>query len=210
MPRRSNTAERRDQIARALVRVMARRGYDGASVAEVAAAARLTPGLVHYHFKDKQEILLVALRTLVAHHEGRLDERLAASSADHVQQLRGFIDLHLGRGAEADPEALACWVLVSGEALRQTKVRRELERALNRIVRRLIAIIRSGVEAHVFSCVSAEEAASALLAVIQGYFVLAATARSMIPRGSAARSTLSMAEGLLRPRQPLIREEDRS
>jgi len=210
VPRRSNTAERREQIARALVRVMARRGYDGASVAEVAAAARLTPGLVHYHFRDKQEILLVALRTLVAHHEGRLDERLAADGADHARQLRDFIDLHLGRGAESDPEALACWVLASGEALRQTKVRRELVRALDRIGRRLAAIIRGGVAARAFSCADAEEAAAAQLAAIQGYFVLAASARPLIPRGSAARAALQMAEGLLRPRRPLVGEEERS
>ena len=208
MPRRSNTAERRAQIARALVGVMARRGYDGASVAEVASAARLTPGLVHYHFEDKQEILLVALRTLVAHHEGRLDERLA-SVADAAQQLRDFVDLHLGRGAETDPEALACWVLASGEALRRTKVRRELERALSRIARRLVAIIRLGVESRAFVCADVEAAAAALLATIQGYFVLAASARPLIPRGSAARSTLAMAEGLLRPARPLERKERR-
>ena len=36
---------------------MAKRGYDGASVADIAKAARLTPGLVHYHFKNKQELI---------------------------------------------------------------------------------------------------------------------------------------------------------
>jgi len=66
MARPSNTDERRLQIMGALVKVMAKRGYDGASVADIARAARLTPGLVHYHFKNKQEILLAALRDLVA------------------------------------------------------------------------------------------------------------------------------------------------
>jgi TetR/AcrR family transcriptional repressor of bet genes len=47
-----------------------------------------------------------------------------------------------------------------------------------------------------------DAAASALVATIQGYFVLAATARSLIPKGSAASSTKKMAEGLLRPARP--------
>ena len=42
MPRPSNTAERRAQITGALVKVMARRGYDGATIADIAKAARLT------------------------------------------------------------------------------------------------------------------------------------------------------------------------
>jgi TetR/AcrR family transcriptional repressor of bet genes len=53
-------------------------------------------------------------------------------------------------------------------------------------------------------------AASALVAAIQGYLVLAATARSVIPRGSAATSTKRMAEGLLRPSRPLTKKERRA
>lgn len=39
MARPGNTVERRAQIARALLKVMARRGYDGASIAAVAGYA---------------------------------------------------------------------------------------------------------------------------------------------------------------------------
>lgn len=198
MPRPKNTEERRVQIAAGLVRVMARRGYDGASIAEIARAAGLTQGVVHYHFRNKQEILLVALRKLVAEHEARLAERLAAAR-DPAAGIEAFIDFHLGLGADADPEALACWILASGEALRQPEVRSEYEQAISVLARRLVEIIRRGLAERVFDCWSAEAAASALIATIQGYFVLAATARSAIPRGSAATSTKRMARGLLRP-----------
>ena len=43
---------------------MADRGYERASVTAIAKAAGLTPGLVHYHFHNKKEILL-ALVTFV-------------------------------------------------------------------------------------------------------------------------------------------------
>jgi TetR/AcrR family transcriptional repressor of bet genes len=209
MPRPTNTDERRAQITGALVKVMARRGYDGASVADIARAARLTPGLVHYHFESKREILLQALRDLVARHEARLDARLAAAGDDPAAELAGFIDVHLGLGANADPEALACWILLSGEALRDAKVRAEFERALEGIAARIARIIRCGVERRVFACDSVEAAAGALVATIQGYFVLAATARAVIPRGSAAASTKQMAAGLLRPARRATRKEAR-
>jgi TetR/AcrR family transcriptional repressor of bet genes len=61
-----------------------------------------------------------------------------------------------------------------------------------------------------FKCDRPDEAASALVALIQGYFVLAATARNTIPRGSAAASAKRMAEGLLRPSRSLIGQKARS
>jgi TetR/AcrR family transcriptional regulator, transcriptional repressor of bet genes len=206
MPRPSNTDERRAQITRALIKVMAKRGYDGASITDVARAARLTPGLVHYHFENKREILLAALADLVARHGAALEERLAAQEGDAAAELGAFIDFHLGLGADADPDALACWVLLSGEALRDAKVRAALEEALAGIVARLVRILRRGVAEGAFDCRAVEAAASALVATIQGYFVLAATARTLIPRGSVASAARQMAEGLLRPARPLSRE----
>ncbi|MDH5493397.1 MAG: TetR/AcrR family transcriptional regulator [Myxococcales bacterium] len=254
MPRPPNTDERRAQITAALIEVMARRGYDGASIAQIASAAGLTPGLIHYHFRTKQEILLAALDALVARHEARLDEALASAPGSAKAAVSTFIDLHLGLGASADPAALACWILLSGEALRQPAVRVRYAAALDRLVERLRAILErgmregellgldreaneapsqapssgrrrdrggsedemSGREARgdlragrrsgaplepggVDATRSAEaaEAAAALVAAIQGYFVLAATARALIPPGSASRSVHAMAEGLL-------------
>jgi TetR/AcrR family transcriptional repressor of bet genes len=206
MPRPSNTEERRAQITGALVKVMAKRGYDGASIADIAKTAGLTAGLVHYHFDNKQEILLAALSELVARHEANLDARLAAAGADPIAQLVAFIDLHLGLGANADPDALACWILLSGEALREPRVRTEFERALEALAARLAALIRRGTEQRLFHCEALDAAASAIVALIHGYFVLAATARKLIPKGSAAPSAKRMAEGLLRPARPLIAE----
>jgi TetR/AcrR family transcriptional repressor of bet genes len=210
MPRPSNTDERQAQIIGALMKVMAKHGYDGASIADIAKAARLTPGLVHYHFGSKQEILLAALRDLIARHDAKLEARLARAGGDPVAEVSGFIDFHLGLGADADPEALACWVLLSGEALREQKVRVGFAAALDGMARRLAGVIRRGVKQELFVCDSIDAAASALVATIQGYFVLAATAREVIPRGSAAVSTRRMAEGLLRPTRPFTTVRVRS
>jgi TetR/AcrR family transcriptional repressor of bet genes len=191
------------------MKVMARRGYDGASIADIAKAARLTPGLVHYHFKSKQEILLAALHELVARHDHNLEARLGSADGDPITEIEVFIDFHLGLGADADPQALACWILLSGEALRERKVRVEFEKALEAMTARLRDTIQRGLEQRAFACQAAAAAASALIAVIQGYFVLAATARTIIPRGSAARSTRQMAEGLLRPARPFTTAKDK-
>jgi len=210
MPRPSNTAERRTQITQGFIKIMAKRGYDGASIGDIAKAARLTAGLVHYHFKSKHEIRLAALHDLVAQHGERLEARIAQTKGDPIIELDALIDFHLGLGANADPEALACWILFSGEALRDTRVRSAFAKALASIARRISMVIRQGVAQGLFEGPSPDAAASALVATIQGYFVLAATSREVIPRGSAADCAKQMMTGLLHPARPLGRSQGRT
>ena len=198
MSRPSNTTERRRQIVDALLAVMATHGYDGASIGDIARRARLAPGLVHYHFKNKLEILLAAIRVLAERHATMLDHALARAT-DPAAQIAAVIDAHLGLGAHADPEALACWVLVGAEALRERRVRAEYERVLGAMTARIAAVIEHGIAAKQFAAVDPGAAAAALVATIQGYYVVAAAARAVIPAGSAAECATRMAHGLLSP-----------
>lgn len=195
MARPSNTDTRRAEIARAFLEVLAKHGYEGATTAAVARVAGLAPGLVHYHFESKLEILLEALDRLVADHESALEARLGRA-AGPTAELDAFIDHHLALETR-DPVALACWVTLSGEALREKRVRKPFEAALASSVARLTKIIERGRRAGDFQCAKPRVAASALVAAIQGYFVLAATAPGRVPRGSAAKAVRLMARGLL-------------
>ena len=197
MGRPANTNERQAQIARALLHVMAKRGYDGATLADVAKEADIAPGLVHYHFKNKLEILLSAIAELAADYEARLAQHLEEAGDDVIAQLRAFIDAHLRVGAAADPAALACWINISGEALREPRVRKAFTRVLSGSVARVRAILDRGTTEGVFSCSDTDAAAAAIVATIQGYFVLAATARDLVPASSAAPATWTMARALL-------------
>ncbi len=197
MSRRANTDERRSQIATALLAVMAKHGYDGASIGEIAAKAKLAPGLVHYHFANKLEILLEATHILAAEHERSLASAVAdAPSA--AAALDAIIDVHLGLGAHADPARLACWIQIAGEAIRHAGVRTEYRAVIASLVRRIELAIRSGIAAGELACSDPAAAGVAIAAAIQGYFVMAATARDLIPRGTAAASTRRMLEGLVR------------
>jgi TetR/AcrR family transcriptional regulator, transcriptional repressor of bet genes len=199
MGRPTNTTERRTQIARALLKVMAKTGYEGAAVVDVAKAAKIAPGLVHYHFKNKLEILLAAIDALAEDYRARLERHLDGAQRDPEAELKGFVDAHLRAGKDADPEALACWIDISGEALREPRVRKALSRMTRESATRLRDILRRGTVLELFSCAEPDVAAAAIIATIQGYFVLAATARDVIPSGSAARSTMAMAYGLMAP-----------
>ncbi|MEM9692147.1 MAG: TetR/AcrR family transcriptional regulator [Myxococcota bacterium] len=197
MPRPKNTTERRAQIVQGLIEVMAARGYDRASIASIAEAAGLTTGLIHYHFKNKGEILLAALEHLVTRHRAVLDAELKAAGSDPRARLGAFIDVHVGLGRTTDPTAVACWILMSGEALREPRVQVLFDQAIVDLRARLAEIIEQGVRSDTFRRVDGLAASTAIVASIQGYFVLSGTAPSVIPRGTAAICIKQMADGLL-------------
>ncbi|MCE9667811.1 TetR/AcrR family transcriptional regulator [Myxococcus stipitatus] len=193
MPRPSNTEERRQQIVTGLLKVMSERGYERASVNEIAKAAGLSPGLVHYHFSDKQEILLVLVEQLAARGRARVAARLAKLS---VQDTRGrvdaFLDAFLAMGADADAEAVAGWVTISAEAIRQPEVRAAYEQVVRADLEQLESLVAALVGKR-----RARALAAGLFAAVQGYFVLSASAPGLVPAGSAASTVRHMAAGLL-------------
>lgn len=196
MTRASNSDERRAQIAAAMVRVVAREGYERASVHEIAREAGLAQGLVHYHFRRKLDVLLAMQELVVAAHLERID-RWTTRVEGAQARVRAFIDCHLARGAEEDPEALACWIALSAEALRDAEVRTGHDAAVRSLVGRLEDAVRDDLRARERETRCARAIATAVFAAIQGYYVLHGASPGLIPRGSAAPSVHALAATLL-------------
>ncbi|GHG62385.1 TetR family transcriptional regulator [Comamonas sp. JC664] len=193
MPRPSNTEERRQQIVAGLLKVMSERGYERASVGEIAKAAGLSPGLVHYHFSDKQEILLTLVEQLAAQARQRVEAKLArVKGADARAHVDAFLEAFLATGDDAAPGAVASWVVISAEALRQPEVRAIYEQVVRADLERLTSLV-----AAVTGKRKAPALAAGLFAAVQGYFVLSASVPGLVPAGSAASTVKRMAAGLL-------------
>jgi TetR/AcrR family transcriptional repressor of bet genes len=176
---------------------MAKKGYEGASTAEIAEAAGLTTGLVHYHFESKLDILIAVIDELAARHRERLDRALAGAGGDPAKELDAFIDAHLATGRDAEPEALACWVMCSAEALRDERVRTRYAAMIVALSSMLTGIVKRGAKTKVFTARELGAATAAIISAIEGYYVVASIAPELIPRSSAARTTKKMARALL-------------
>ena len=126
---RPNTEQRRAEIVNALLSTIAEHGYAKATIQLIAQKAGLTPGLLHYHFKTKAEILVELVKTLA----GLSSQRYAAfaeSAETAEERLIAYIDARLSRGEGANPTAVAAWVMIGAEAVRLPEVREIYQQAI--------------------------------------------------------------------------------
>jgi len=194
MARPSNTETRREEIVLGLQRAMAERGYEKASIAAIAEAAGLTPGLVHYHFASKQEILLALLERLARIWRGRAAALNPSSPRERVGAL---LDAWLALDGSSDRDALACWVALGAEAIRQPEVREPYERAVRAAHVELSSAVLACLDAE--QCTSADSAliAAGLMAAISGFMQLGVATSGVIAPGTAARTLRTMAFGVI-------------
>ena len=196
MPRPSNTEQRRRQIVQGLMTAMADKGYEKASIQSIAKAAGLSPGLIHYHFKTKQDILLALTEQLSQQAQQRFQQRLPAN-ADARATLCAWIDAALALGEGSDPQAVASWVMIGAEAVRLTEVRQLYRRIIDQQQALLCQLLQQLAQqrGETISASQASEAATFAIASIEGAYQLATTAPGSA-QGYAAR-WLKQALGLI-------------
>ena len=185
MARKPNTELRRGQIVDALRQVMAVSGYSGATIQAIAAKSGLAPGLIHYHFHDKHEILVELVESLAAYARTRYEQR-ASQARTPAEHLRAYIDARLALGDDAKPDAVVAWVMIGVEAVRDPDVRKVYQRAVSKELALVRQLLRACLREAGKRVRKLDELTAGLLAYTEGAFVLASNARELVPRGFAA------------------------
>ncbi len=190
MARPTNRADRRAQIVAALREVLAEVGYERASIVAIARVAGLTPGLLHYHFVRKQDILVALVEDLESVVRARESALLAAAPDTPRARLGALLDAHLALGdgpqRRADADALAAWVAVGSEAAHLPEVREVYAAAMERTRARLHAALVACL-AHAGRRTDAAAAlTAACLVFLEGSARLGVAAPAVLPAGFAA------------------------
>ena len=69
--------DKRQQILDAAQQVFAAKGFDGASIKDLAKAAKISPGLLYWYFKDKADLLVSLLTERIEVGFGRLPDSVS-------------------------------------------------------------------------------------------------------------------------------------
>jgi AcrR family transcriptional regulator len=96
--RRLQGAKTREECLAAATAVFARRGYQRATMDEIAAAARVTKGALYWHYRTKEEFLVAVLRKLNSDWESDVVSHFEPGGSADELLLRTFdriVDLNL-------------------------------------------------------------------------------------------------------------------
>src|SRR3954466_9848114 len=184
--------ERLEQILEAACRAILDRGFPATRIADIAAAARVSTGTVHYYFATKDEVLVAALKWA----SGRLFARIEHPGDDGPRErLARLLAVSVPYPGPARDEYVL-WIELWLRVLHQPDLLPECEAISAQWRGFFHDVVRRGVDAGEFAPAAApEEVAERLVAFVDGVgFETALGYRWTSPERMEARGVASAAE----------------
>jgi AcrR family transcriptional regulator len=186
--------ERLEQILEAACRAILDRGFPATRIADIAAAARVSTGTVHYYFATKDEVLVAALKWA----SGRLFARIEdPGDAGPTERLARLLAVSVPYPGPARDEYVL-WIELWLRVLHQPELLPECEAISTQWRGFFHDVVRRGVEAGEFAPAAApDEVAERLVAFVDGVgFETALGYRWTTPERMHARVVAFAAEQL--------------
>jgi len=105
---------RRRQLIDATIDGIARKGFAELKIADVAAEAGLSVGIVNFYFKSKDALLIATLKHLVEDYEQHMQGILARAGKTAAEQIDAMIDADFAR-THANRKHVTVWYAFWGE-----------------------------------------------------------------------------------------------
>ncbi|MFF1359551.1 TetR/AcrR family transcriptional regulator [Streptomyces sp. NPDC058297] len=174
----------RERVLGAALELIARDGFDGVRIADIAKRAGVSAALVHYHFANRAQLLTEALAQSLGAAEARLQR---TTDSTHRQappeRLADLIDFGLPLTPE-DVLELRLWAELELRAAGSVELSRSLAALNDRLLQPLGEAVAAGLEQGVFHKCVPGEVATIALALLTG----------LSTRLTASDPTLTLAE----------------
>jgi TetR/AcrR family transcriptional regulator, transcriptional repressor of bet genes len=119
MPKIVDHEQRRDEIALVACQVVARYGFEQATIVRIAREAGYTTGMVAHYFDTKQDIIIAALRLILR----RIEERLTPAGAPRQTDLLALLSEALPLDETRYTEC-AFWIAFWGQVPADKRLKR--------------------------------------------------------------------------------------
>lgn len=162
-------SDKQVHMVRATYRLIGERGMHRVSLQEIAEAAGVSKGLVPYYFKTKENLILATMRWVLFQVSERIRQAIAGAETPR-ERLVALLD-----AIWAEPDANRRYYVVYLDlveyAAREHRFG-ELSQTFRETVNALYAeVIRAGVETRAFRATDPDEAAAAMRALVEGFFL---------------------------------------
>jgi AcrR family transcriptional regulator len=163
--------QRREQMLHAALEVISARGYADTRIADVAERAGVSPALVIYYFKTKDQLLTEAIRYYEDNWYAVGQNRMARlkSAAERLEEIVAMSCLN-----EADPEPASSWPLwldFWAQAARNAEVASVRQKSDERWRAVISTLVQQGQEAGEFREVDAGSFALYLSTMLDGFTI---------------------------------------
>lgn len=193
MANRPNSEQRRAEIVQGLLQTIAEHGYAKATIQLIAKRVGLTPGLLHYHFKTKADIL-VALVTHLANQFNQRYAALARTAQTPEDFLFAYVNARLAKGDGENPAVVTAWVMVGAEAVRLPEVREIYQDAIAEEFALLTRLLETYLQSKGKPVHAADMLAASMVALMEGAFQIGSAAPDVMPVGYAASTAIQLAQ----------------
>lgn len=166
MPRLGMQPIRRAQIIEATRECIATKGYNTFSMKDIASAAGVSTGIIHYYFKTKDDLMLAVLNELVKEILQAVD-RYVSELGDARAKIEAIIDGSfdfISKNRKYYHVMIDFWAQVNDKR----SVKNVLARVYAEYRRRTARIIEQGVAEKVFRRLDPVEAAAVIIALVDG------------------------------------------
>jgi AcrR family transcriptional regulator len=197
--KKASEESRREQIVQAAFRVAMREGLEQMTIRQVAAEAGLSNGLVFFHFKSKEVLLLTLLDHLLA---ALFETWPVPENVSPARQLLSWFqadlqDLsHYEQGHDELQLFFSYWALAAHDSAIAERMRDALERSRQALLPLAQAVIES--EPGRFRHVTPEGLVTVVLAITQGSAMQSLLSKQRVD----GEHILSVIRALLLPNAP--------
>ncbi len=188
MPRPDVSDERIPQILNAALKVFNRKGIAAARMEDIAREAKLSIGGVYWYYKGKDEVVLAIMDKVIDEDVAVLTSLLNKQGTVR-ERLLGYVRATANAGTEYLPLVYELY----GEAQRNLKVRKHIQKYLQHYRGALAQIIQQGMDGGEIRKGDANAIATTLAAVYEGTLELAL----LDPQGVDAEQAIIQAVGFI-------------
>ncbi|MEU3183782.1 TetR/AcrR family transcriptional regulator [Streptomyces sp. NPDC006923] len=189
-----------DRLIEATRELLWDRGYVGTSPKAIQQRAGAGQGSMYHHFTGKPELALAAIRRTAGELRATAEAALRGDTADDgAASAYDRISAYLRREREVLRGCPVGRLTMDPDIMADETLRAPVDQTLDWLRERLAGIVEEGLERGEFTPgLDAEEIASAILATVQGGYVLARASGSPAAFDSGVRGLLA----LLAPNRP--------
>ncbi|MFB4162481.1 TetR family transcriptional regulator [Alteribacillus sp. JSM 102045] len=92
--REKKAAKKKEEILRSASKIISRRGYEGATMEDIAAELLMTKGALYYYFASKEE-LLYECHTLILSEASKKLEDIYEAETSSIEKMKRAITFHI-------------------------------------------------------------------------------------------------------------------